>query len=157
MRFLSDLPSNTKEQILPGSLQAKLDKGLKYGLGEANNIFNDMFGSNLRAPFRPVKHDKTKRLGYNQGLNKATFATAFDRKEYFERVIRPDNKKHLIPGIQANRHEKNKATFIEYDKKKRQNFKEMVQSHLDNINKEEKEEHERLRREQRAASAYSKS
>ena len=79
-------------------------------------MFNDMFGSKGRTPFLPVKHEKTHRLGYNLGFNKGSFATAFNRKEYFESHIRPRNKRELQPGIVANRHARNNATFIEYDK-----------------------------------------
>ena len=60
------------------------------------------------------------------GFNKGTFATAFNRKEYFESHIRPQNKRDLTPGIVANKHSRNNATFIEYDKKKREDFEVTV-------------------------------
>ena len=99
-------------------------------------------------PFLPVQHEKTQRLGYNLGFNKGTFATAFDRKEYFESHIRPQNRRDLTPGIVNNKHARNNATFIEYDKKKREDFEVTVQRYLDTINKEEKEEREKRRREE---------
>ena len=109
LRFLSDLPQNAQGEMGVGYInpaKRRFDAKLAYNMKNANSIFNDMFGVNNKA-FKPMMHDKTKRLGYNLGFSKATFATAFDKKEYFERVIRPDNKRHLVPGIQANRHQKN--------------------------------------------------
>ena len=99
-----------------------------------------MFGSNSRLPFQQVNHDKTKRLGYNLGFNKGTFATSFDRKEYFETHIRPQNKRDFQPGVIANVHKKNQATFIQHDKMKRQDFEEKVQGYMDDMNKAERDE-----------------
>ena len=61
-------------------------------------------------------------MGYNLGFNKATFATKFDQKEYFESHIRPQNKRDFQPGVTANLQARNNATFILYDKKKREDF-----------------------------------
>ena len=99
-------------------------------------------------PFIPVKHEETYRLGYNLGFRKGTFATAFDRKEYFESNIRPQNRKDLQPGIQINKNKRNDATFIEYDKQKREDFDEKVQRYFENLTREEKEERERRKREE---------
>ena len=92
-----------------------------------------------------MHHAKTKRLGYDLGFQKGAFVTAFDRKEYFETHIRPANKTHLEPGIKNNRVARNNATFIEYNKKEREDFQTTVQRHLDQLNKEEKERREQER------------
>ena len=107
-----------------------------------------MFGTKGRMPFLPVKHEKTYQLGYNLKFNKGTFATAFNRKEYFESHIRPQNKRELQPGVVANKHLRFNKTFIEYDKQKREDFEEKVQRYLDTINKDEREEKERRKREE---------
>ena len=73
-----------------------------------------------------MEGENNHRLGYNLGLQKGTFAMSFNRKEYFEKVIRPYNKKVFEPGIQANRNQKNGATFIQYDKKQKEDFEDKV-------------------------------
>ena len=89
---------------------------VNYTLKNASLMFNDIFGTKGRMPFIPVKHEQTYRLGYNLNFRKGTFATAFDRKEYFESHIRPQNKRDLEPGIVINKNKRNNANFIEYDK-----------------------------------------
>ena len=95
-----------------------------------------------------VRHAQIKRLGYNSGFNKGTFATNFDTREYFETHIRPQNKRNLVPGIRVNRDERNNATFIQYDKKQREDFQETVTRYLNQLTAEEKEQKKRQRREE---------
>lgn len=87
--------------------------------------------------------DKIIETGYNLGFNKGNFATAFDSREYFEQNIRPANKANFTGGIKANREKKNNATFIQYDKKQREEFEDKVQRYLQSMAKEEKEQRER--------------
>ena len=49
-------------------------------------------GSLLMTDDIKVRHEPTIRTGYNLGFNKATFATTFDKREYFEKNIRQQNK-----------------------------------------------------------------
>ena len=52
-------------------------------------MFNDMFGS--KPGMGKVHHEKSQSTGYNLGMNKGTFATAFDPREYFETNIRVEH------------------------------------------------------------------
>ena len=103
-------------------------------------MFNEMFGANTQLTGQKVFHDGNKATGYNLGFNKGSFATAFDKREYFEQIIRPQNKKTFEPGIQANRNERNNATFIRYDRQQKEDFEDKVQRYMDTLTKEEKEQ-----------------
>lgn len=81
-------------------------------------------------------------------MNKGSFAKVFDHKEYFEKNIRPQNKKIYEPGISANRIHRNSATFITHEQKENEDFDDKVSRYIANMEKEEREQEERQRREQ---------
>ena len=78
-------------------------------------MFKDMFGGLKLPGMGKAHHEKSQSTGYNLGMNKGTFATAFDHREYFEQNIRPENKRKFEQGIQRTRNERNSATFIMHD------------------------------------------
>ena len=134
--------------LSPDPKPGEASSNVQFALQEATNMFNNMFGSKMQLAQARAFHDKIKATGYNLGRNKASFATQMNTREYFEKAIRPQNKKRFESGILANVHERNKATFIEYDKNKREDFQDRVKRYMENIQKEEREEKERVRREE---------
>lgn len=133
MRFLNELPDidyslpSTEPVTPPG---AELSKDLTYSLAKATSMFSQMFVKKVESKvkaskhFEPLTHDKFKAAGYNLGFKGGTFATQLPQRDYFEKVIRPANKKNFTPGIIRNRNARNNATFIDFDKQKRENFNE---------------------------------
>ena len=56
---------------------------------------------------------KTPHSGYQEGFVKgSSFATVFDKREYYETFIRQDNNKLFGPGMQNQRNRRQNATFI---------------------------------------------
>ena len=80
-----------------------MEQTLNFTLQRATNMFGEMFGTlGSKTPSLAVKTVRSKKsveTGYNLGFNKGSFATTFDQREYFERNIRPANKKSFEPGI----------------------------------------------------------
>ena len=111
-------------------------------------MFSSMFGNENNMPPVRKPYEGQKKTGYNLGLNKGSFATVFDHKEYFEKNIKAHNKKIFEPGISANRISRNSATFITHQQKENENFDDKVQRYIENMEKEDREQEERQRREQ---------
>ena len=68
--------------------------------------------------------------GYNNGFQKGTFATQFDRKEYFEKFIRPKNKELYGAKAKDYLEQRNNASFIVHKKGQKEEFNEAVKRHL---------------------------
>lgn len=111
-------------------------------------MFNHMFGSNMKLGQARAFHEQIKATGYNKGYQKAGFALQLSPREYSEKMIFPDNKKRLEPGITVNRNARNNATFIQYDRNQREDFEDRVKRYFDSLEKEERDEIERARREE---------
>ena len=109
-------------------------------------MFNDLFGENSHMPHLRLEHDKSQTTGYNLGMRKGSFATAFDTKEYFERNIRFQNKKNFVPGIISNKNNKNSTTFIRADKKRTEDFDDKVDQYMEQLIKEENDAQTALHR-----------
>ena len=67
----------------------------------------------------------------------SSFATVFDRREYFENFIRKDNNRLFGPEMKAMRDKRNNATFIFQSENNKEDFDSKVKRHLDNIMKED--------------------
>ena len=83
---------------------------------------------------------KTPKAGYQDGFQRgSSFATVFDRREYFENYIRKTNNRLFGPEMQQRRKVKNNATFIVQSKNTQEDFNQKVKRHLDNIMNEDQD------------------
>ena len=107
MRFLANLPdtvstTNSTRMLTSSEENVANQENVQIALKEAKSMFDNMFGSNMKIANTRAFHEKIKATGYNLGRNKASFATQMNTREYFEKAIRPQNKKRFEPGIVAN-------------------------------------------------------
>ena len=140
MKFLGNLPTTTRNGMLderahgtqssfaPGPYHAagRPDAG---ALGATARTLGSPLGS--LAPYAasglqsPLLH-----TGYNLGLQRGTFATQFDSRDYFEKHIRPQNRQLFGAEAQEGRSARNKATFIVHEKGKKEEFQDAVRRHM---------------------------
>ena len=101
-RFLANLPKTSLAKSMSPNKTMRghstvYDSDAIFQLTKDNNMFNDKYG--VSPGMGRVRHETQQSTGYNLCMNKGTFATAFDPREYFENNIRPQNKQNFEKGI----------------------------------------------------------
>ena len=142
MKFLDQIPKSLTGKNYGRNADGKI--GFNSTLYEKLEQLEDYDGSykfGKRANSLAVGNKTVRnspRSGYQDGMAKgSSFATVFDKREYFENHIRKDNNRLFGPEMRALRDKRNNATFIFQSENNNEDFDSKVKRHLDNIMKEE--------------------